>query len=361
MTRSSYIGVIAVLAALQSPAQQVFPGVRFLPLNKCESIEAIDEDPRARFVRDEVKKLVAELPDGSEREIAVKLLQEVSRGIRDGLCMELRDGEFMARPVSSTKHVDNDNWIVLGDRSSPQIDVDVIAMPDGDGFRYVYLVSNKDQARAVITTWGVITPKEAHALRMEHSTWQLASFRAPARGHMTVSLQASTEARQGPHVVGDGYDFPRWRAPNDQVAIGPGASQHPFSLTSRSLPGPTTAYVGSKETVELPDGPISDDTLEDLKVLARPENFYSSVVTIGPKFGAEIAPPLIAWDWRMGIENMISAGQLSARSPYISSLLESLFLIMTSESDARMPLNIDQQPAAGMESVVDKAVRMALR
>ncbi len=360
MTRSIYIAVITFIAALQTPAQEAYPQIKILPFRSCDSIANAEQNSELKSVREEVQKLVTELPRGRDRDLALDLLREISGGMQDGLCMAFKDGEFMARIVGNSEIGDKDPEITLGDRSSPEIKVDVTELPEEAGFGYVYLVSNKDQARDAITTWGVMTPKDDQALRMDHPLWEVVLSHVPASGHMAVKELPDAEARKMPNI-GSGTDFSRWRAPTEQLTIGPGSSQFPFTLKSRFLPGWTTAYVGSEETVKLPQSPISPKAQTALNELATPENFYSNVVTIGPKFAPETDRSWIAGDWHLGIQMMTSADQLEAGSPYVVSLLQSLALIAASASKAQVDLKVNEEPKEGLEAVLDKAVRMALR
>lgn len=341
---------------MQCFAQEALPRVSFLSSPVCGSVES---EPLSS--REEIKKLLAELPQGMERDIALQLLNEVSGGRLKGFCRDPQSGEFVAAYASGKEAGSSQFRVALGNRSLPRLQVDVAILPERGGFGYAYRLSNGVGAMAPIRTWGLMTPSTGRTARMTHPSW-LVGVPVPRSDRvLTVTARESTAAAVGPTPNADGSDLSRWQAPSDRLAIQAGESLSQFALTSDLRPGWTMAYVGSDDAIELPQQELSEEVKAGLDTLSKPEHYFTPVLTIGPKFGPGTGRTWIAGDWHVGVQMMVSAGQLSAGSPYVAKLLGALAHIAASAPEAQIALEVGIPPSSGAETLLDKAVRMALR
>lgn len=122
--------------------------------------------------------------------------------------------------------------------------------------------------------------------------------------------------------------------------------------------GLTTAYVGSEGGVTRAPGTMPDDVTRELSILLEPQNHYTAILTVGPKFDSRVESAWIAGDWSVGIRVMVDRGTLSRDSDYINELLRSLELIAQSASSVEF--TVARKPAAGIESLLDKILNMVL-
>ena len=353
MPRCTVLATVGLLGAMQVVAQ--IPQLRFSPFGICGSADAGEGGSGGRETEDEIRKLIKELPRGEERDIARDLLNTMSGGRLPGFCTDPRSRALVVTESDWAGH-----RIVLGNRSSLRVQVEVARLPEDGGFGYLYRVSNLADARASIMTWGVLVPDGNRVEKETHPVWMTVAPTVEPSRYMAVRARQSTEVLAGP-AIEPGRELARWSTPSEDLAIQPGRSQLPFGLRSGYRPGWTIAYAGSAEFIELPDGPVPEALEAGLDWLARPENYYSSALTIGPKFGPEADRTWVAGDWYQGIDAMVATGRLSAESGYVASLKDSLGRIARSASKARVPLTTSGKPREGIEASVDRAVRMALR
>ena len=267
---------------------------------------------------------------------------------------------FIACLICNLKTAPTNFRVVLGNRSLPEIGVDVAARPEEGAFDYAYRVSNGSEAIAAITTWGLMTPAADRTKRLTHPLWPIAAATQSNRV-ATVSARKGTQTGVWPLLSSGGTELSRWRAAADRFAIQAGSSLSLFKVRSNFRPGWTTAYVGSDDTIEIPQQPLPAAVRAGLEILSRAEYYYTAVLTMGPKFEPGTDRTWIAGDWHLGIQNLIAANQLSAASPYVAELLNALIRIAASAPEARVPLKVGSTPNRAMEALVDKAVRMALQ
>lgn len=358
MIRFACIVILELTVTVQIVAQEVLPQVSWFSFPVCNSIETDDHDKGASASIEAISALLEELPPGRERKVAQKLLYELVGERLQGFCNDSQTGAFLAASSGGLGSRSTELRIVLGNRSVPEIEVDVTALPNNGGFGYVYRVTNKTYARAPIATWGLMTSKADHGIKMTHPIWQVVPSVRQSNRVRIIAVRENTEISLRPVLSTAERHFSRWTTPLVQHAIQAGSSLSLFTVTSDYRPGWTTAYVGSRDTIRIPDLSISKEITAGLEVLSRLENYYSSVLTIGPKFGPDIDRSWIAGDWHLGIQMMIAHGLLSANSRYVSELLSSLSRI--AQSEVRINFEVDRKPSDGMESVIDKIVRMAL-
>lgn len=349
MIRLIYLTLFGLYGTLPCLSQEARVGIRFVPAPNCGQVESEIE---GQHPTEEIKELIADLPRGRERDIALRLLKEVSGGGLQGDCNDPQGEESVETSVYR-----GEPRVTLGTRSLPEITADVSALPDDGGFAFGYRVSNKAEADAPVVTWGLMIPFGDHTMKMTHPTWRIGP--SGMESDRMIGM-GDSEDIQGVPLMGES-GVPRWSAPSSRLVIQAGRSLSLFRVTSEFLPGWMWAHVGSDDTVEPPPGPLSDDVKDDLDILEGPIHHYSSVLTIGPKFGPDDSRPQIAADWNLGIQIMISANLLSESSRFIVELLESLFLIETSAPGAQVALKVHADPKSDMEILLHKAASMSLR
>lgn len=247
----------------------------------------------------------------------------------------------------------------MGNRSLPEIEVDVAARPESGVFDYVYRVANGSDARAPIVIWDLMTLATDRTKSLTHPFWQVGP-RGRSDQAVEVIARERAPAALGQTLSTGGSEWSPWSAATDRFAIQPGSSLSMFAVRSAFRPGWTTAYFGSDDAIEIPEQPLPDDVKAGLDLLSRPEHFYTPVHALGPNIEPGTDRTWIAGDWHLGVQIMVTAGQLSAESPYVVKLLSVLGLIGASAPGARVPLRVGTRPNSAMESLVDKAVRMAL-
>ena len=343
----------------QDALQNAIPRLSFVPARVCGPGATDDQETGDQSVTEEIERLIADLPRGRERDIAEKLLEEVSDRRLPGFCLDPRTGDFVAGSVGSGGSGLGEFRVSLGNRGLPEIGVDVTARPDEGAFDYAYRVSNGAEAGAPIVTWGLMTPVADRTKTLTHPIWQVGAAALSDRV-VAVTSQEGTQTGMGPLLSPGGSELSRWRTAAERFAIQAGSSLSLFGVRSDFLPGWTTAYVGSDDAIELPEHPLPRDVMAGLEVLSRPSHYYTAVLTMGPKFEPGTARTWIAGDWLFGVQSMVVAGQLTSGSPYVAELLDALFRIAGSASEAQVPLKIGSTPNGAMEALVDKAVRMAL-
>lgn len=356
----AYSIVFWLAVASRCFAQDVLPQVSFLPAQPCDSVATNDQEAAEQTAAVEIERLLADLPRGREQEIALELLEEVSLRRLPGFCRDPQTGDFVADSVRVTGRESREFRVALGNRSRLQIELDVDARVESGAFDYVYRGSNGSDAGAPITTWGLMTLTADRTKSMTHPVWQVGHTARSARV-VEVIAREGTQAVIGPMLGTGGSELSRWSAASDRFEIQAGSSLSLFAVRSAFGPGWTTAYVGSDDTIEIPEQPLPDSVKAGLEVLSRPEHFYTTVHTIGPKYPPGTDRTWIAGDWHLGVQIMTAAGQLSAGSPYIAELLGVLALIGGTAPEAQVPLKVGTPPKGAAETVVDKAVRMALR
>lgn len=100
---------------------------------------------------------------------------------------------------------------------------------------------------------------------------------------------------------------------------------------------------------------IPEAVQEEILFLHRWENRLTSVPIIGPRFSADAEREAIAENWQTGIQTLIAHAWLSKTSPYVVELLR----FLTDPSLVNVGASIASEPANGMESRLDKIVRLA--
>lgn len=281
------------------------------------------------------------------------------------ICFDPSTGEYILRYPSGLGSEDQSETeqievrIELKNLGDPAIEFDVEKLTDGEGFRYWYVLENRAGAWRPVTSWAIVAAGDDDSVTLEHPSWRgHVGSRSPIAdpGGM-IHQPSATEG--GPELKRNVFSgkFARWSASANGRPIEAGETASLFSATSNFRPGWTMAYVGAGQGLRIPHD-LPPLVQEEVYVLQRPENNYSVVLTVGPKFSPTVSAQWIAVDWHLGVQKMIVHQQLSSDSPYLQELL--LALRQLAQADNPYPLEVSAEPAAGLESVVDKAIRMAL-
>ena len=352
MLRIAFLIAIGAVAAEQLIAAETVARMRWLSSPPCGSMRIEHERPNQSIHENILVDVIAELPAGRERKIAQEILSEIGGTRLHAFCRDPHTDEYVANLPQSRGHSSSTLRVVLGNRSQPRIEADVGAVSGKGSFQYMYRVYNESHAKAPIMTWGLLIPAVDRANKMMHPTWQV----LPPMQESRRTIKTSQDL--GSHHVKSANNLSRWRTSSEKLAIQAGSSMSLFSITSSFRPGWTIAYVGSDDGIEIPERPIPEEVEAGLYLLSRPEHYYSSVLTIGPKFGPDMDRTGIAGDWNLGIQMMITAGVLSIDSRYVSALLNSLSRIAAAE--VRIEFEVDTEPLDDTEARIGTIVQMAL-
>lgn len=324
-------------------------------------------------LRSRAISLAQDLPEGEEKRVALALVGELGSGLLAWFCLDAATGDLVARypapgpvgAIAGTGPVEM--RVEPRNKSEPRIEFDVLTLPDSDGFRYMYAVSNGASARRSITSWGIESGHGDESIRMSHPTWRTetstqgtgvvatASGDAPAQDESQgiVYSRPALKMEPGPLVS--------WVTTSSEYPVQAGSSLSQFHITSRYLPGWTTAYVGSDGGVTISEGvTIPNEIKAELSTLLEPENHLSPVPIVGPKFHVQVGRARIAGNWLGGVQSMILQGRVSSESAYVVELLRSLKEVAMSLSDPPPSLRIKSKPSMGAEQLLDRLVRLAL-
>lgn len=103
MLRFTYPIAFWLAVAVQCFAQEAQPRMSFLSAPVCGAAEADDQGPGALSLREEVQRLLADLPRGRERDLALQLLKEVSEGRLQGSAGIRKAGNSWNFPAEERK------------------------------------------------------------------------------------------------------------------------------------------------------------------------------------------------------------------------------------------------------------------
>ena len=369
MRRLTLPFVIVLAYSVHAVAQQeVSTSVGWYGITDCPhsgTVEPAAEVPSRGLLR-RARALASQLPPGTERRIAQALVSELDTGALTNFCRDIETGDFVASyaKAGGAPGVVGGRTVELRvqpeNRSRPNLLFDVSRLSQSSGFQYTYSISNAPNATSSIKTWGVLSAVGDRSIRLNHPTWTAPNAAIGIGTLGSVSeIHADTEVAFEDFVLTTAYGpLVQWTAPNDQHRIQAASSLAGFSITSRFLPGCITAFVGSEGGVTRTAGTMPDDIKRELSILLQPENRYTAMLTVGPKFDPRVETAWIAGDWYEGIQMMAYQGLLSRNSEYVTELLRSLELIAQSASNVEF--TVAQKPAAGIESLLDKILNMVL-
>lgn len=342
------------------------------PCNAASADDAVGAATGTTSLRSRALSLAQDLPEGTERGLALDLAAELGAGPLTNFCFDPATGDLVARysaagPVGvGAKPIEV--RVEPQNKSEPRIEFDVVTLPDGGGYRYMYAIWNGANARRSITRWSVASGHGDQSIRMSHPTWQIEmstqSTDAVAAGPGDAPTQdASQNIAYARPALESGPPGPlvSWFTTSSEYPVKAGSGMSQFHITSRYLPGWTTAYVGSEGGVTVPAGAtLPGEIKAELATLLQPENNLSPVEIVGPKFHAQVGRAWIAGNWLGGVQSMISQGRVSKESTYVAELLGSLRAVATSLSDPPPALRIRAKPSEGTEQLLDRLVRLAL-
>lgn len=368
MTHLTLVLAIVIAFTVQAVAQEVPSIVGWYAVADCPptGAVAVTEDSHGGILR-RVSALASQLPSGEERRIAQALVSELGTGSLTNFCQDIDTGDLVASYATAggaTGVVVEGRTVELRvrpeNRSRPDLSFNVSQLSNSRGFQYTYTLSNESSAMSPIKTLGIISAVGDRSIRLSHPTWTtpsavigvgaLGSVSETSAGINVAATDLVLTTAPGPLV--------KWTSPSAQHLIQAASSLSGFSVTSQFLPGWTTAYVGSDGGVSRTADAMPDDVKRELSVLLQPENHYTAILTVGPKFDSRVGSAWIAGDWYMGVQMMVDQGLLSRDSEYVVALLRSLELI--AQSVANVEFTVAHKPAVGIESLLDAILNMAL-
>ena len=362
--------VIVLASSVRVGAQQVVPyPIGRYAITDCPLVGAVEptaEVPNGGLLR-RVRALASQLPSGVEQRVAQALVAELDTGSLTSFCRDIETGDLVASysvAGGATGVVVEGRTVELRvqpeNRSRPDIEFDVSRLSDSRSFQYAYRISNESNATSPIKTWGILSAVGDQSIRLNHPMWTApdAALGVGALGSVSETRTDTNDATADLVLTTASGPLVQWSAPTDQHRIRAGSSLSGFSITSQFLPGLTTAYVGSAGGVTRTADTMPDDVKHELSILLEPQNHYTAILTVGPKFDSRVESAWIAGDWSVGIRMMVDKGTLSRDPDYVIELLRSLELIAQSASSVEF--TVVREPAAGIESLLDKILNMVL-
>jgi len=222
----------------------------------------------------------------------------------------------------------------------------------GDGvYTYDYTVRNEPGARRPIREFALIASVEDSTIALRHQAWRSILGPLPRRPDGPAD---------GPRLLlraGVGRVV-SWRG-EAANAIAQSQSGAGFQITSRFLPGITTAFGSSGIPANVPNG-LPAEVAAQLEPVLAPEHNWKKLVTIGPKFNPAEAPtndPVwIAGDFLVAIANLRL--QTAVESPFLDELVSVVEAVRA--GGQRVPFRLKQSPKTPLEAEIGEAARFSL-
>lgn len=246
--------------------------------------------------------------------------------------------------------------IELLNLGEPEIDWTVEKLSTEKGYRYSYVLTNGRGARRAIWSWALVIPSDDDTAKLQHPLWRPTSPSAIATNAVVAPQAAILDGPQLRRSASLGK-FARWTTSLDEYPVTAGSRTGSFAAESAFRPGWTTAYASAGKGIEVPYE-MPAEISSELEILQRPENEQSIVLTIGPKFGADVSAQWIAADWHLGVQKLVNRGSLSGESTYVKELLNTLEQI--AKGEAWIALSTNAKPSAGFEDKIHRAATLAL-
>ena len=324
---------------------------------------AIDRESGLESFAERASAIAESLPTGRAQELVQELVRSLApRNHLKYVCKDESETGYVIRYpeglgtdfVSGTKFAEFP--FELSNLGRPEIEFTVDADPREGIFIYSYHVSNGIGATRPIRRWTLVADADDQSLRLEHpANW---NSHVPTERSAVAPQAALYKHLSGPELMRReplGY-LAVWAGLGN--VIDPGETVGTFTAISRFRPGWTAAYLNSKGVnYALPFslGEFPKAVQEEILFLKRWENERSSVLVIGPRFGADATRETVTANWQTGIRTLIAHGWLLENSPYVAELLQAL----NDASQVDVGASVRSEPMEGMESLLDKIVRLA--
>lgn len=373
VSRARLLSILVLVTQVWAQGDRVVT-VAWYAVSPCNAASAADAAGAATGItslRSRAMSLAQELPEGMERGLALDLAAELGTGHLTNFCLDPATGDLVARYSAAGPVGDGAKPIEVRvepqNKSEPRIEFDVVTLPDGGGYRYMYAIWNGANARRSITRWSVASGHGDQSIRMSHPTWRTEMSTQSTDAAAAVSSDAPTQDASlsivyaRPALESGPGPLVSWFTTSGEHPVRAGSGLSRFHITSRYLPGWTIAYVGSDGGVTVPAGAtLPNEIKTELSTLLEPENNFTPVEIVGPKFHVQVGRAWIAGNWLGGVQSMVSQGHVSKESTYVAELLGSLRAVAMSLSDPPPSLRIRAKPSKGAEQLLDRLVRLAL-
>lgn len=214
-----------------------------------------------------------------------------------------------------------------------------------DSVNYQYELRNEPQSLdAINTLWLVVNCEAADELDIHSKDpkWVGTKSVTPV-AHSAVG----DDSWQGCYVswIGEEAD-----------TLPPGKAIANLTMTSRYLPGLTTAYIMHFPTIDIADD-LPEEVISQLEPVAHPTWSSKHPVMIGPRYSLETPRTVIADDLRKGIKALVIEKVLDRGSPAVEELLKALANIGPS-ADPKIILH--SRPGNSLERALLEAVSLSL-
>lgn len=221
---------------------------------------------------------------------------------------------------------------------------------EGSAYVYSYRIRNGSDARISIGMWGIVGPGLDSELQLPHPKW-----RSGRSQHTIVKGRFTVFPNTG--------EFLSWFADTgDRVA--PNAEEPvAFRIRSSARPGIATAYSGAVSALAVESG-LPGEVAAELTPFMNWDAETVIVPTIGPRYGPDLTSRVIADDYLVGMQELVSAGWLSNQSRFFRAIAKLLQQCSRSESTPCLtPALVDSLPVSDsdFERELARAVLMSLR
>lgn len=215
-------------------------------------------------------------------------------------------------------------------------------------YKYAYTVRNAAAARQWIDQWNIVLPEQVGNTAIRH----------PANWLSVIQKGRTFEVKNPAGVRSGASAFWFVFKPDDVVKAGTAAGG--FALDSDLRPGFTVAYFRKGLALAGPirgQGGIPKDVAEQLDSLLRLEYNSKTIVTLGPKFDANVDNATIASDYLEGMTFLSRSGVLNADSEFFKSVTTQLRQI----AGAPASIRLETQPRTEVETEIWNALKISLR
>jgi len=257
----------------------------------------------------------------------------------------------------------------LGIASCPSLSVAIYQPgdPRTRGYVYRYRIQNRPQARKPIGQILLPVPLKQQEMALSGLVrpygWGVDDWEMPeAEVEGWVEAMSSSWGEEYRREVRQSMFRRRinWHAQLTKYTLAQGEVLEPFGLTTEALPGVVRAYVVGKPSR------ISSRSswVEELRGQTWAFNFSEvnslSISTLGPKFSPEADKRLIASDFLSSLEELIRAGELDGKSPFIREALPLLETVSGGSGGAVEAAGWPSETETDFEAEILMALRLSL-
>jgi hypothetical protein len=229
-----------------------------------------------------------------------------------------------------------------------------VSREDDDALTYEYDLHNADFAKDAIRWFFLVLPLEVSPTKVDHKSWRPSRTDDYSQPVAPQAALVQNDEIRDPKKMGK---FVYWTCGDLADPLAPGTSLKGFRISSRALPGITTAYATTGKVLRTPFE-IPPEVMDQIVPLLIIENNYKAVATIGPKFDAVKATVTeIARDYHQSISHIVNDGWIED-TEYVREM--KAILDGVAKSGRRAPIRYRVLPKTFLEGEIGKAIIVAL-